>query len=270
MKLSASSSVKSRLPGLVLAGPGLAEDAEQQLGEVAGARHAPPHVEERPAEVARHVLVREAVEGRQHAQAVVEQAQRVADGGGHGLRAPAPARVEVVERAPGLQREPVAGDAGDAVDVVERARQAVVPVGRGHEVAGELLDQPGVGRLPLGRHLALLLGEQDLERGAAGAQLLARRAVLLQAAETDAQARAWSSRRARCSGRARTGCRRRGSAGPAASARTRAARCVGRHRLVKGGGVGVAHHPHVARLPVRRAQRHGVARDRRSWRGRPA
>ena len=85
-------------------------------------------------------------------------------------------------------------------------------------------------------HLALLLGEQDLERGAAGAQLLARRAVLLQAAETDAQHAhgpvgalgVAAEPEQVVGGAARQVLRRALDAGGLA--------CVGRHRLVKGGG----------------------------------
>ncbi len=73
------------------------------------------------------------------------------------------------------------------MDVVERARQAVVPVRRGHQVARQPLDHLGIGGLAGVGDLALVLRKQRLERDAARRQLLARPAVLLQTAEAGAQ-----------------------------------------------------------------------------------
>ena len=172
---------------LLLALQRMAEQPQDGFAHVAGALDAATHVEERPAFVAGHVLVHQAVEGGQPSEPVLEEVEQRFRRRGEQLAAPVGTGAEMAEHAPGFERETVARQVGDAVELVERAVEGAATVLGGDEEVHHALDGGSIVAVA-GRHdLRLVAHRQGFEAGARGTLHVRGRVVAAQRLQRAAQ-----------------------------------------------------------------------------------
>ena len=163
------------------------EQPQDGFAHVAGALDAAPHVEERPAFVAGHVLVHEAVEGGEPAEAVLDEVEQRLGRRGDELAAPVGAGAEVAQDAPGFERQAIARQVGDAIELVERAVERAAPVLGGDQEMHHALDRDLLVAVARRRGLRFVAHGQRFEAGARGALHVRWRVVAAQRLQRAAQ-----------------------------------------------------------------------------------
>ena len=187
MKLSATSSRKNRRPASSLALERLPEQPQDRFAHVVCALDAAPHVEERPALVAGHVLVHEAIEGGEPAEAVLDEIEQRFGRRGDELASPVGTGAEMAQNAPGFERQAVARQVGDAIELVERAVESAAPVLRGDEEVHHPFDRRRVVAVARRHGLRFVAHGQRFEAGARGTLYVRRRVVAAQRLQRAAQ-----------------------------------------------------------------------------------